>query len=318
MTDNIQFVHEFLINKETGGVPWYNKKDFWIFCNSDFLTLQQRSSTARDIHGKEVLDKDKNPVTIEKIPEYLAVLDAGLNENPPKDHKLKPWWAGDHTSLNGYYFDDHGGNYCNEKGSLGVTAAINLLGDGLDNNADTAGIVICPFAFNKADSPNSYAEANKMLEVGKNLAKVVPKSATLVHEIFHAVRGDEFLSGAEERCKFIFIPIPCLQSRKMRHPIKKAHWLTRLDTSIDDLAACVDLGNTRPGEAIKNIENYVFFINHMYQLFGKSSDGILKNWDFAAVDLGPKSDDKKDLLFGARVPGPEDTIPDDPMDIDKK
>lgn len=84
----------------------------------------------------------------------------------------------------------------------------------MDETTDTgfdqvAAIILCPSAFDgvpgrKPAVPNSYLEANKLLKEGSNLADAVPKSASLIHELFHALRGDMFQSGKAEKCRFPF------------------------------------------------------------------------------------------------------------------
>lgn len=52
----------------------------------------------------------------------------------------------------------------------------------------------------------------------------------------------------------------------------------------------------------------------MFHLFGEP-DGdepwsIPKKWDFRIIDGGTDKGDKKNMVFGARVPGPKDIDPD--------
>lgn len=51
----------------------------------------------------------------------------------------------------------------------------------------------------------------------------------------------------------------------------------------------------------------------MYHLFGQpDSDkpwSIPKNWDFRTIDGGSTKNDKKDMVLGAKVPGPKDPDP---------
>jgi hypothetical protein len=65
----------------------------------------------------------------------------------------------------------------------------------------------------------------------------------------------------------------------------------------DDIAECIEFARTNPEvKAQRNPENYVFFVAHMYYLFGEADDGINTNWDFALVRQGTK------WIYGARNP----------------
>lgn len=121
------------------------------------------------------------------------------------DEDNKPWYSGELTNLNGYYFTEYGGNYCYDD-DLGVTAAIHPLTPDANGAAEgaseaVASIIVCPYSFDGSPRPNSYRQANNLLRVGTNLADAVPKSATLLHEAFHAVHGIAFLSAGDEKCK---------------------------------------------------------------------------------------------------------------------
>ncbi|KAM7214628.1 hypothetical protein V8F06_010027 [Rhypophila decipiens] len=277
---NIQYVLNFFNReKDSTGTPRYSKVDYWLFCDSNFLTEKKRTDTAQDKDGKEILDKDKNKVSIEKIPKYLEEL------NKPKSNN-KPWWAGDKAKgLNGYYFTDAGNAYCSDARNLGGTAAINIQNP--DRVSQTAAIILCPNAFNGVPNkdpppvPNSYREANLLLKDGYNLGDALPKSTTLVHEMFHALRGTAFLETPDEEYK-----------------IMKA----------------INMASGDPGKAQRNPESYVFYIAHMFHLFGKPDGNepwsIPKNWDFHIIDGGATKGDKKDMVIGAKVPGPADVDPD--------
>lgn len=53
-------------------------------------------------------------------------------------------------------------------------------------------------------------------------------------------------------------------------------------------------------KAVRNPENYVFFVTHMYYLFGEPEDGtgssIDKNWDFTFQTVDGTN------VFGAKEP----------------
>jgi hypothetical protein len=148
-----------------------------------------------DYLGAEIKDQNNQDVPITNVPLYQQEL--------AKDEDNKPWWAGELTSLKGYFFSEYGGNYCYDD-DLGVTADIQPLVQGANGQAETGNLVttviVCPYSFDESPRPNSYREANNLIGVGRNLAEVVPKSATLLHEAFHAIHGGIFLGGDDEEC----------------------------------------------------------------------------------------------------------------------
>ncbi|ATY66573.1 hypothetical protein A9K55_001053 [Cordyceps militaris] len=171
--------------------------------------------------------------------------------------KVKPWWPTNITDLNGYYFDEDGGHFCSAT-NLGVTASIRRIerrpnGSTLaPKDERIASIIICPSAFSNPRAPNNYRDAsNNIVLPGKSLGDCLPKSATLLHETFHAIFGEVMLAGPAEKY---------------------------------DIADVINLSALK---SQKNIENYVFFIAHMYLLFGQANAknpqdpvSVPKNWDF--------------------------------------
>jgi len=122
----------------------------------------------------------------------------------------------------------------------------------------------------------------------------VPKSATLLHELFRAIFGDELFA---EMMNTVRHPIPLPKYLCTVHM-----WLTNSGTLADGIAQCLKLGGEDAPKARKNIENFVFFIAYMYHLYGEE-DGdepwsIKKHWDFIPEEV--KGDDgKKKLEYGA-------------------
>ncbi|KAK8122175.1 hypothetical protein PG984_010845 [Apiospora sp. TS-2023a] len=204
-----------------------------------------------DYQGKDILDQNGNPIRIMDIPKY--------DERLAGDPDNKPWWSGELTALNSYYFTEHGGNYCHTD-ELGLTAKMEPFRAGANGQAEAvgeiAGVILCPYSFEGSSKPDSYKEASNRLVVGQNLADAIPKSATLLHEAFHALFGVEFLAGDAERY---------------------------------DIAACLSLANSQPGMAQVNPENYIFFIAHMYHLRGEDGNepwSIPTQWDFKIMGRG--------------------------------
>jgi hypothetical protein len=158
--------------------------------------LKDPAGVAQAYDGTDIKDDKGNDVPISAVPEYANRL--------KREKGIKPWWGGDHTTLRGYYFDDEGADYCVGT-NLGLTAAIQPFRRGADGKAqagdELASVILCPYSMDTSPRPNSYREASNLLQVGTNLAEAVPKSATLLHEMLHALRGDDYWSGRVERGK---------------------------------------------------------------------------------------------------------------------
>lgn len=78
ITGRILVIWEFL-NKGTkpNGNFYYNQNLFWLLCDGNSLTEQQRTSTARNKTGKELFNAKKEPITIEKVvPAYKRIFEA--------------------------------------------------------------------------------------------------------------------------------------------------------------------------------------------------------------------------------------------------
>ncbi|KAI1358578.1 hypothetical protein F5Y08DRAFT_350636 [Xylaria arbuscula] len=210
-----------------------------LFCNSDFLVQKDANKDeARDYQGK-IIKKDDKDVLINQIAAYADVLGGNI-----------PWWSGQYTDVNGYYFTSpkSGGKYCASE-ALGLTATLmELTNDGVTiPGQQVQTIVICPYAFN-TPLPRSYSDAVAMIDVGSSLATVVPRSATLLHEAFHVVFGTGMLQGAAETY---------------------------------GLAECLEVGRANVKSARLNPENYVYFVAAMHFLYGDTAGVMPPNWDFA-------------------------------------
>ncbi|GKT58404.1 hypothetical protein ColTof4_12335 [Colletotrichum tofieldiae] len=127
--DYIEHIGNFYNQKQENGRPLYDKSGYWFFCDSTFLSLHEPTSPASDYRGNDILDQNGNPIRIMDIPKYQQQLS--------EDADNKPWWSGELTDLNGYYFTEYGGNYCYED-DLGVTAAIQPFRQGANGQAETA------------------------------------------------------------------------------------------------------------------------------------------------------------------------------------
>ncbi|KAI1474618.1 hypothetical protein F4774DRAFT_429661 [Daldinia eschscholtzii] len=245
----------------------------FLFCGSDFLEAKKKDTVARDWKDNEIKDDKGKAVTIADVTAYANALKADPNN--------KAWWSGDHTPVKGYYFSTTGGKYCGPATkNLGLTAAIQEL------EADPSGqptlrkpveiVVLCEESFTNTKQPDSYRIGDAKIKAGTNLADVVPKSATLLHEAFHVLFGVDDGNNPTN-------PIGFLQGDE-----------------IYDLAACIQLAKDDPEKARRNPENYVFFLTHMYYLYGEPSgtdpSSIDTNWDFAPIKKGT------DYVYGAVIP----------------
>ncbi|EQB59248.1 hypothetical protein CGLO_00386 [Colletotrichum gloeosporioides Cg-14] len=176
-----------------GDVFKFPKEKFWLHCHSTFLTEQSSTSPALDYEGNEI-KKDDKPITIQELAAYQKAIS--------KEPNAKPWWSGVNTDQNGYYFSEDGRNYC-QGDNLGATASIKPLkaeGGQAVTKPEIASVILCPYAFDNTKNPDNYRDANAKLKKDVRLDAVLPKSTTLVHEAFHAVHGDKFLAGKEEKC----------------------------------------------------------------------------------------------------------------------
>ncbi|KAL3425262.1 hypothetical protein PVAG01_02053 [Phlyctema vagabunda] len=254
----IQQVGNFLNEVQTNGASMYGRDGYWLFCDSTFLSLRAPTSTASDAQGRDILDQNQNPVRIMDIAKYRDQIAA--------DPGNQPWWSDD---VNGYYFTDTGANYCSGD-NLGLTAAIQPLisvNGQVQNGPEIASVIICPYSFDRSPRPASYRDANTQLVSGTNLADAVPRSSTLLHELFHAIWGDTFLSAGAE---------------------------------IYDIAACMNLVRSNENQARVNPENYVFFIAQMFHTFGTDQGNepwsIPTRWSFGF------SGDGGNRIYGATQP----------------
>ncbi|KAK4164603.1 hypothetical protein QBC43DRAFT_288507 [Cladorrhinum sp. PSN259] len=252
----LDHVQDYFNFRKTGRTPKYDPKTRFLFCHSNFLERHAKTDPALDFQAKVMKDKDNKDIPIGGVQAYKDAIE--------KEKKAIPWWAGA-GGVNGYFFTETGGDFCGPEKNLGLTAKIEKLKAAkskgtavLDKVVEM--IIICPAAFDKSPQQNSYREANGLVSKGLGLEKVVPKSATLLHELFHGIFGDKMAAGKDE------------------------------DYDISD---CIKLAKKNPTKAQKNIENYVFFIAHMYHLFGEDEGdnepvSIKKKWNFEPAEVKGK------------------------------
>ncbi|KAI0181024.1 hypothetical protein GGR52DRAFT_577682 [Hypoxylon sp. FL1284] len=260
---NLKSVHDFfglelIGDGQSAGQPIYPlNNDRFLFCGSDFLERETPGATAKDFEGKDIQDDEGNAVTIADVPGYTKALsdDAGSS----------PWWAGD--PINGYYFSSTGGDYCSDK-NLGLTSSIEQL-KGENGRVTTHkhldSVYLCGYSFTDPERPESYRAGDGQIQQNTRLAHVVPRSATLLHEAFH------LLFGADDG----------------KDPQNPKGFLQ--GDEIYDFGECVDAAKKNNDKvAMRNPENYVFFVASMYYLFGESdpdgaSSSIDVNWEFNTI-----------------------------------
>ncbi|ETS73388.1 hypothetical protein PFICI_14993 [Pestalotiopsis fici W106-1] len=205
----LEAVRDFFNRRlDDSGQQMYVKDGYWLFCDSKFLSEQQPTDTALDYLGVPIKDDKEQPVLINSVDEYKIQL--------TKDANAKPWWAGISTDLNAYFFTQHGADFCDVEGHLGVTASVTPYKKGSSGRAEAAPFVysttLCPSSFEGTVIDGTvryetYKEANARITPEANLANFVPRSATLLHEAFHFVHGSVFKVPGDpkdkkaEKCK---------------------------------------------------------------------------------------------------------------------
>lgn len=146
-------------------------------------------AVVRDSTGEEMWE-GTTPVTVQQT--FGKKIEA----------KQLPFWS---SYLNAYEFASSadGEQYCaNNADAKGATADLHLP---TKPSSPIVAVTLCPYAFTAPDAiellPNADADLLDLDGVafreGTYLHKVLPKSATLLHEAFHVVRGNRFLFSGE-------------------------------------------------------------------------------------------------------------------------
>ncbi|KAM7211122.1 hypothetical protein V8F06_013497 [Rhypophila decipiens] len=234
------------------------KEDLYLFCGSDFLVQKSPEDVAQDFEGKKIRVKDKD-LLIKDMPGYKT--------NTKKGEV--PWWSGDNSDLNGYWFHGpNGGAKICDGGDLGLTGMIKVLNPA--KNADKAPsvrqktvMILCPGAFTSSKFKESFAAGAASIKEGDNLESALPRSATFTHEAFHVFHAGEFLAGG--------------------------------DVETYGLANCVDLAKDRERDSRKNPESYIYFSSAIHYLVDTD---LSKKWDFcedahSARVFDPNSEDEE-------------------------
>lgn len=170
-----------------GGLEYPLKDDRYLFCDSEWLLPQTPDNNALDFEGREIKDGEGDLVPLSQLQAYKDGI-AEVKGN-------KAYWTGDFSPMNGYYFSTTGSGYCdvvNKDGSknYGLTSDIKLL-DGKGNVTPNrvSVVTLCDAAFTATVFQPDFRTANQMTQEGTKLRNVMPRSATLLHEMFHVIFG---------------------------------------------------------------------------------------------------------------------------------
>ncbi|RHZ46088.1 uncharacterized protein CDV56_104539 [Aspergillus thermomutatus] len=155
-----------------------------LYCNDKWLKKLSRSDAAWDTSRDETImkvnpeDGSMVPMTIEEVPLYQNYLWEKKN-NLLVRNKLVPYWSDD---LLEYIFDIGYGSksYC-------TTSNKNMGATQQQTNPNT--ITLCPSTFTNHDGVDGLGSATP--KAGLSIMKVLPRSATLYHELFHLVLGND-------------------------------------------------------------------------------------------------------------------------------
>lgn len=176
-----------------GEVPKSGTPHF--YCGDTWLEKVSRSDLAWDSDGNDLMEFDADgvtlhPATFEEVPVYQNFLFwTNPNTNMQETNGAVPYWSPDLTS---FLFDSNydGQTYCApENGGLGATQQIT------EPNTMT----FCPLAFEYA--LNTEVLGEKKPSSRMSITKVIPRSATLYHELIHLAVGTG--KTQDYTCKFL-------------------------------------------------------------------------------------------------------------------
>ncbi|KAL4796922.1 hypothetical protein BDV19DRAFT_387792 [Aspergillus venezuelensis] len=180
--DNLQKVSNFLSGKKLDNTPR-------LYCHDTWLKRHARTDIAWDTDGNEIrtMDKDgvEHPLSIENCEQYKELFwyyDDG--RKVWKTNKQVPYWSDD---LSQYLADadyGSGGGFCTGSNNQG----------GTQHMTTPSTITLCPISFTSSSDHTpklgSRSPANGQ-KGGIKLPKILPRSVTLYHELFHLVLGSE-------------------------------------------------------------------------------------------------------------------------------
>lgn len=190
---NVDKVRDFvglaLAKDDSGGLEYPLNNDRYLFCDSEWLLPQTPDNNALDFLGGEIKDSDGDLVPISQVQAYKdAIAEEAGN---------KPYWTGDFSPMNGYYFSKTGSGYCdvvNEDKSknYGLTSTVTELdgkGNVVTKKYPVSVVTLCDAAFTATVFQPDFRTANQMTKAGTKLKTVLPRSTTLLHEMFHVLFG---------------------------------------------------------------------------------------------------------------------------------
>ncbi|KAL1863514.1 hypothetical protein Plec18167_000607 [Paecilomyces lecythidis] len=179
IADSLNAVKKFL-----DGQPTDLLETPHLYCNDKWLTKLRRTDIAWDKQGYEVMKVlpggSMAPMIIEEVPAYQRFL---WKENSKgklvENKKFVPYWSDD---LSEYIFDQNygGKTYCTD-------AKRNLAATQEQTSAST--ITLCPSSFTNPNGADGLGSVTPI--TGQSIHDVLPRSATLYHELFHLVMGPD-------------------------------------------------------------------------------------------------------------------------------
>lgn len=164
------------------------------YCGDTWLEKFSRDDVPWDEDGNDLMKLDSDgvtqrPASFEDVLAYQADLFyTDSNGNLEESNGLVPYWSPD---LGSYLFDaDYNGRtYCAPgNGGLGAT----------QQKSAPATMTFCPLAFEYA--LNTEVLGEKKPSVRMSITKIIPRSATLFHELIHLTVGTE--KTPDYTCKF--------------------------------------------------------------------------------------------------------------------
>jgi hypothetical protein len=146
-----------------------------LYCNDKWLDKLSRWDVAYEGDSSKEPWENGNPMAIAEVPAYKNRI--FLIDEDGDRHELEPYWSED---LDQYLFDDDykGKTYCSSQSNLGAT----------QEQTTPKTITICPKGFTNPNAPVALGDKEPK---GLEIASILPRSATLYHELFHLVLGNK-------------------------------------------------------------------------------------------------------------------------------
>ncbi|KAJ9194026.1 hypothetical protein DTO164E3_4709 [Paecilomyces variotii] len=152
-----------------------------LYCNDTWLRKLDRFDVAWNKQGEDIMkvspDGSMAPMAIEEVPRYEQYLWEEKNGLLVRNNKNVPYWS---DELSEYVFDQNygGKTYCTK-------SKTNLAAAQEQTSAST--VTLCPSSFTNPKGVDGLGSATP--RTGLSIMKVLPRSATLYHELFHLILG---------------------------------------------------------------------------------------------------------------------------------